>query len=91
MANAQGCRRPPRVARFAQPINPRKTDSIVTLILATRANVYSSSPLDRIATRREDHAWIEQQLSHPGTLFVPVWRSRNLVRGMEAITVKKSF
>jgi len=56
----------------------------VTLILATRANVYSSSPLDRIATRREDHAWIEQQLSHPGTLFVPVWRSRNLVRGMEA-------
>ena len=51
----------------------------VTLILASRPNVYSSSPLDRIAARREDHAWIEQQLGHPDSLFVPVWRSRNLV------------
>jgi len=51
----------------------------VTLILASRPNVYSSSPLDRIATRREDHTWIEQQLGNPDSLFVPVWRSRNLV------------
>ena len=56
----------------------------MTLILASRPNVYSSSPLDRIATRREDHAWIEQQLTHPESLFVPVWRNRNLVTGMEA-------
>lgn len=55
----------------------------MTLILASRLNVYSSSPLDRIAARREDHAWIEQQLGNPESLFVPVWRSRNLVRGME--------
>ncbi len=56
----------------------------MTLILASRPNVYSASPLDRIATRREDAAWIEQQLSDPNSLFVPVWRNRNLVRGMEA-------
>jgi NAD+ diphosphatase len=58
----------------------------VTLILASRPNVYSSSPLDRIATRREDHEWIEQQLHNPESLFVPVWRNRNLVTGMEAGT-----
>ena len=54
----------------------------MTYILASRPNVYSSSPLDRIASRREDHAWIEQQFNNPGSLFVPVWRNRNLVRGM---------
>lgn len=55
----------------------------MTLILASRPNVYSSSPLDRIATRREDHAWIAAQLEDPESLFVPVWRNRNLIRGME--------
>jgi NAD+ diphosphatase len=55
----------------------------VTLILASRPNVYSASPLDRIATRREDHDWIAQQLSDPNSLFVPVWRNRNLVRGLD--------
>jgi NAD+ diphosphatase len=55
----------------------------VTLILASRPNVYSSSPLDRVGERREDAAWIEQQLHAPDTLFVPVWRNRNLVRGMD--------
>jgi NAD+ diphosphatase len=55
----------------------------VTLILASRPNVYSSSPLDRIATRREDAAWIEQHLTDPNSLFVPVWRNRNLVRDTE--------
>ncbi len=56
----------------------------MTLILASRPNVYSLSPLDRIATRREDHAWIERELHNPESLFVPVWRSRNLVAGMDA-------
>jgi NAD+ diphosphatase len=56
---------------------------IVTVILASRPNVYTSSSLDRVATRREDTAWIEQRLVHPDTLFVPVWRNRNLVRGMD--------
>ncbi|HEX3994756.1 MAG TPA: NADH pyrophosphatase, partial [Acetobacteraceae bacterium] len=52
----------------------------MTLILASRPNVYSSSPLDRIATRREDPDWITEKLADPETLFVPVWRTRNLVR-----------
>jgi NAD+ diphosphatase len=51
----------------------------VPLILASRANVYSSSPLDRIAARREDPAWIAEKLADPETLFVPVWRTKNLV------------
>ena len=55
----------------------------MTLILASRPNVYSSSPLDRVATRREDADWIAAQLAHPDSLFVPVWRSRNLVRGTD--------
>jgi NAD+ diphosphatase len=58
----------------------------VPLIQASRLNVYSSSPLDRIGIRREDHPWIEQQLINPESLFVPVWRSRNLVTGMEGGT-----
>src|SRR5690348_10905409 len=55
----------------------------VTLILASRPNVYSSSPLDRVSHKREDAAWIEEKLQDPDTLFVPVWRNRNLVRGMD--------
>jgi WhiB family redox-sensing transcriptional regulator len=42
----------------------------VTFILASRPNVYSSSPLDRIGAKREDAAWIEQRLHDPDTLFV---------------------
>ncbi len=52
----------------------------MTLILASRPNVYSSSPLDRIAHRREDPAWIAEKLADPESLFVPVWRSRNLIK-----------
>ena len=53
------------------------------LILASRANVYSSSPLDRIAARREDPDWIAEKLKDPETLFVPVWRTKNLVRNTD--------
>lgn len=55
----------------------------MTVIIASRANVYSSSPLDRIAHRREDAAWIAEKLADPETLFVPVWRTRSLVRRAE--------
>ncbi|HSU06069.1 MAG TPA: NAD(+) diphosphatase [Acetobacteraceae bacterium] len=53
----------------------------MTLIIASRPNVYSSSPLDRIGERRDDQAWISAQFENPDTAFVPVWRSRNLVAG----------
>src|ERR1700748_3031077 len=62
---------------------PKQRAHPVTLILASRPNVYSSSPLDRAGTRREDAEWIEQQRHNPDTLLVPVWRNRNLVRGMD--------
>ena len=60
------------------------------LIQASRLNVYSASPLDRIHTRRDDHAWIAEKLDHPETLIVPVWRSRNLVRGNEPGSVPEA-
>jgi NAD+ diphosphatase len=52
----------------------------VTYIIASRTNVYSGSPLDRAAERREDAAWIDAALHLPDTLYVPVWRARNLMR-----------
>ncbi len=52
-------------------------------ILARRPNVYAASPLDRAGMRRTDTAWIAASLAAPGALFVPLWRNRNLVAGME--------
>src|SRR3712207_5267452 len=53
-------------------------------IPASRPNAYTGSPLDRAADRREDADWITQALADPDTLFAPVWRSRNLMKGLEA-------
>ncbi len=58
-------------------------DPPVTPILASRPNIYTGNPLDRAAGRREDTAWIEAALDRPDTRFLPVWRSRNLLRGVE--------
>ena len=55
--------------------------SAVTVILASRANVYTGSPLDRVEEKRDDEAWVAAALEHPDTLFAPVWRARNLMRG----------
>jgi NAD+ diphosphatase len=55
----------------------------VPLILASRTNTYTGSPLDRATHRREDAAWIAAALEDPRSLFVPVWRSRSLMRGVE--------
>jgi NAD+ diphosphatase len=55
----------------------------VTLIIASRPNVYSGSPLDRAADKRDDRNWVEAALASPDTLWVPVWRARNLVRETE--------
>ncbi len=74
---------PPPRGTVPRASNPQPTDKLVTLILASRPNVYSSSPLDRAGLRREDAAWIAERLEDPETLFVPVWRSRNLVHGVD--------
>jgi NAD+ diphosphatase len=55
----------------------------VTLILASRPNVYSSSPLDRAGAQRDDGSWLEARLDDPGSLFVPIWRSRNLISDLD--------
>ncbi len=55
----------------------------MTPILATRPNTYTGSLLDRAAGRREDAVWVAAALDHAETLFVPVWRSRNLMRAVE--------
>ena len=52
-------------------------------IFASRPNVYAASPLDRAAARRTDADWIAARLADPSSLYVPVWRNRNLVVGME--------
>ncbi|MCK8783903.1 NAD(+) diphosphatase [Roseomonas sp. NAR14] len=49
-------------------------------IPASRPNAYSGSPLDRASNRREDATFIEAAISHPDTLFAPVWRARSLMR-----------
>ena len=52
------------------------------LIHPSRANIFTGSPLDRAGERREDDAWIESAFNHPEALFAPLWRSRNLLRGL---------
>jgi NAD+ diphosphatase len=53
-------------------------------IPASRPNAYTGSPLDRAGDRREDAEWITRTLADPQTLFAPVWRSRSLMKGVEA-------
>jgi NAD+ diphosphatase len=52
-------------------------------IPASRPNAYTGSPLDRAADRREDEAFIAAALAAPDTLFVPVWRARSLMKGVQ--------
>ena len=54
----------------------------MTLILASRPNIYTGSPLDRAGHRRADDAWIAAALASPQALFAPLWRSRSLMRGV---------
>ena len=51
------------------PQNPH-TGGIMSIILASRTNVYSGSPLARVGEKREDEAWIHAALKHPDSLFV---------------------
>ena len=54
----------------------------MSLILASRPNVYSGSPLDRAAQYRDNAAWIEAALASEAAVFTPVWRARSLLRGV---------
>lgn len=52
-------------------------------IIASRPNVYTGSPLDRVSERRDDAAWVAARMAADDALFVPLWRSRSLVAGTE--------
>jgi NAD+ diphosphatase len=54
----------------------------VSPIRPSRPNAYTGSPLARAAEKREDAAWIAAALASPQALFAPVWKSRNLMRGV---------
>jgi NAD+ diphosphatase len=54
------------------------------MILPRTPNAYTRSPLDRAANRRDDAAFVAARLADPTSLFVPVWQSRSLLRGVEA-------
>jgi NAD+ diphosphatase len=47
--------------------------------VAPSPNVLSGNYIERAAHRRKDLNWLEQAANDPRALFVPVWRSQNLV------------
>jgi NAD+ diphosphatase len=53
-------------------------------VRASRANVYTGSPLDRVAERRTDAAFIAAALASPEAVVAPLWRSQNLFQGERA-------
>lgn len=48
-------------------------------------NGFGTSALDRASHRRHDASWLERKLQESTSIFVPVWRSKNLVHGESAI------
>jgi NAD+ diphosphatase len=54
----------------------------LTPILASRPNPYTGNPLDRADARRSDTAWIDAGRADPNALYIPLWRSRSLMRGL---------
>ncbi|GAB0119288.1 NAD(+) diphosphatase [Acidisoma sp. 7E03] len=66
-----------RTTRVAQnlpfpPIRPR------------RPNVYTGAPLDRMAERRTDAAFLAEARAHPEALIAPIWRTQSLFLGSTA-------
>ena len=55
----------------------------MTIILASRPNVYTGNPLDRADARRTDEPWLAERLTDPSTRWVPVWRARTLFAGLD--------
>ncbi|MSO77102.1 MAG: NAD(+) diphosphatase [Alphaproteobacteria bacterium] len=44
---------------------------------------YTGAPLDRVAHRRGDDAWLASRLAAPDSRLVPVWRSKSFVHAEE--------
>jgi NAD+ diphosphatase len=43
---------------------------------------YTNGHLNRAGVWRKDPAWVADRLAQPDTLIIPVWRNRNLIRGL---------
>ncbi|WP_207539929.1 NAD(+) diphosphatase [Sabulicella rubraurantiaca] len=50
---------------------------------ASRPNAYTGSPLDRASGRRDEEAFVAAAFDDPASLFIPVWRARSLLLGVE--------
>jgi len=48
-------------------------------------NFFSALSVDRLSTQRLDEAWIRKQIHDDRSRIVPVWRSRNLLTGDDAL------
>ncbi|MGH8453444.1 MAG: NAD(+) diphosphatase [Nevskiales bacterium] len=53
----------------------------------SKPNLFASGPLDRKSELRRDAAWIEQRLRDPASRFVPVWRTRSLIKGRQGVVL----
>jgi hypothetical protein len=59
-------------------------DNTFAPVRASRPNIYTGAPLDRVAERRADSAFIAAALASPEAIVAPVWRSQNLFRDQRA-------
>jgi len=41
-------------------------------------NCFAAHPIERVHEKRRDDKWVTDRLKDPSTLFIPVWRSKNL-------------
>ncbi|HXL90279.1 MAG TPA: NAD(+) diphosphatase [Streptosporangiaceae bacterium] len=48
---------------------------------------YTGGTLDRVAARRTDVCWVENQLASPGTVIIPLWRDQCLIREESQVQV----
>jgi NAD+ diphosphatase len=49
---------------------------------ASRSNVYTGSPIDRVSGQRDEEAFVAGLLASPEALFIPVWRGQSLMKGV---------
>jgi NAD+ diphosphatase len=60
-------------------------------IPASRANVYTGSPIDRASNQRDDTAFIEAAFASEDARFIPVWRAKSLMHGVAEGTPEAVF
>lgn len=62
-------------------------------------NIFTSENINRLAEKRNDTGWINEQLEKPETLFIILWQEKNLINisakpqiaSVEKNNIKKSF